>query len=96
MTVSAEVDADHNINLVSRQLQNQLDEYETPEGYSLSIVGENETIVNTVSDLLQMVGRNFPPGRWSRSYSGNAMRIWNKLLIAKEIFAAGQRTTKIE
>lgn len=55
MTVSAEVDASHNINLVSRQLQNQLDEYDAPEGYSLSIVGENETIVNTVSDLLQMV-----------------------------------------
>lgn len=55
MTVTAEIDGAHNINLVSRQLQNELDSYDAPEGYSLSIVGENETIVNTVSDLLQMV-----------------------------------------
>ena len=43
MSVSAGVDARHNIGLVSRELEKKLADYELPEGYTVEIAGENET-----------------------------------------------------
>lgn len=56
LTVSAAIDQDHNIGLVSRELEKQLNGYSVPEGYSLEISGENETINSTLTELLKMVG----------------------------------------
>lgn len=55
MTVSAEIDSGHNIGLVSRDLQAKLDGYQLPDGYTISTGGENETINNTLRDLIYMV-----------------------------------------
>lgn len=55
MTVSAEVDADHNIGLVSRELEGKLNNYQLPEGYTLTMGGENETIKSTLGDLIYMI-----------------------------------------
>lgn len=56
LTVSAAIDQDYNIGLVSRELEKQLNGYSVPEGYSLEISGENETINSTLTELLKMVG----------------------------------------
>jgi multidrug efflux pump subunit AcrB len=55
LSVSAAIDSNHNIGLVSRELEAKLAEYEVPEGYSITIAGENETINQTLGDLLTMV-----------------------------------------
>lgn len=55
ITVSAGIDAEHNIGLVSRELTKKLDKFELPEGYSMTIGGENETINNSLRDLILMV-----------------------------------------
>ncbi len=55
LSVTAEIDADHNIGLVSRDVQKKLDSYSVPEGYRVVLTGENETINNTLRDLLLMV-----------------------------------------
>ena len=44
MTVSASVDEDHNIGLISRDIQSKIDDYNTPNGYEVELTGENETI----------------------------------------------------
>ncbi len=56
LTVSAAIDVEHNIGLVSRELEKKLDGYGVPEGYTLEISGENETINSTLTELLKMVG----------------------------------------
>ncbi|MBC8609759.1 efflux RND transporter permease subunit [Massilimaliae timonensis] len=56
MTVSALVDEDHNIGLVSRDVEKQLDDYELPSGYTVTLSGENETINQSLSDLVLMIG----------------------------------------
>ena len=56
LSVSAAIDAVHNIGLVSRELEKKLDGYSVPEGYTLEISGENETINSTLTELLKMVG----------------------------------------
>lgn len=55
LSVRAEVDSSHNIGLVGRDLQAKLDSYQVPEGYSVAIAGENETINETLSQLVNMV-----------------------------------------
>lgn len=55
MTVSAAVDEDHNIGLVSREVQSKLDKYKTPTGYTIDLTGENETIQETMKDLILMI-----------------------------------------
>lgn len=56
MTVSAQIAEGYNIGLVSRELEKKLADYEVPDGYTVEITGENETINNTIRDLLMMVG----------------------------------------
>ncbi len=55
MTVSAAVDSEHNATLLSRQVQDILDEYELPDGVRAEITGENETIMEAMSDLILML-----------------------------------------
>lgn len=56
MTVSAMIDDDHNIGLVSRDVEKELKDYEVPKGYSVSLTGENETINDALGDLVMMIG----------------------------------------
>ena len=55
MTVTAGVDNDHNIGLVSRELEKQLASYDVPEGYTVEIQGETETINSAMGDLILMI-----------------------------------------
>ena len=55
MSVSAGVDARRNIGLVSRELEKKLADYELPEGYTVEIAGENETINSAMTDLVKMI-----------------------------------------
>lgn len=55
LTVSATVDDAHNIALISREVNEKLDRYEAPAGYSISITGENEQIMDMMIDIIQMI-----------------------------------------
>ena len=55
LTVSATVDDAHNIALISREVNEKLDRYEAPAGYSISITGENEQIMDMMMDIIQMI-----------------------------------------
>ena len=55
MSVTAGVDEEHNIGLVSRELQKTLDSYTLPDGYTVTLSGENETINSAMFDLLKMM-----------------------------------------
>lgn len=55
MSVTAAVDDDHNVTLVSRDIQAMLDEYELPDGVDIEMSGENETIMEAMSDLVLML-----------------------------------------
>ncbi|MDD3429533.1 MAG: efflux RND transporter permease subunit [Oscillospiraceae bacterium] len=55
VTVTAGIDAAHNIGLVSRDFEKQLAGYTPPEGYTIEISGENETINSALVDLIKMI-----------------------------------------
>ncbi|MFR1759705.1 MAG: efflux RND transporter permease subunit, partial [Christensenellaceae bacterium] len=55
LTVSCQIDDAHNIGLVSREFEKKLAAYETPAGYDIRLSGENETINNTLRDLVTMI-----------------------------------------
>jgi HAE1 family hydrophobic/amphiphilic exporter-1 len=55
VTVSCAIDSKHNIGLVSREVESKLDKYLLPDGYTLEISGENETINNALKDMVLMV-----------------------------------------
>lgn len=55
ITVTAQIDADHNIGLVSRVVEKELKDYEAPAGYNIEIGGESETINEAIADLFLMV-----------------------------------------
>ena len=55
MSVTAAVDAQHNIGLVSREISRALADYTLPEGYTVEISGENETINSAMIDLVKMI-----------------------------------------
>ena len=55
VTVSADVDSSHNVTLVSREFEKKLADYQAPEGYSISIEGESETVANSMRDVLFMI-----------------------------------------
>ena len=52
ITVSADVDEDHNIGLIGRDVTVALDSLVLPDGYTVELVGENETITDTFNDLM--------------------------------------------
>lgn len=55
ITVSANVDDQHNVTLVSNEIKKELNQYELPEGYSLEMVGEDQTISESMDDLVLML-----------------------------------------
>lgn len=55
ITVSAAVDEDHNIGLVSKEVQKVLKDQEMPKGYELEYDGENETINEAMVELMKML-----------------------------------------
>lgn len=54
MTVSAVVDDDHNIGLVSDELRETLKDYEIPAGYELEYTGEDENINESMGQVALM------------------------------------------
>ncbi len=54
-TVSAAIAEGYNIGLVSRDFEELFYEYEVPNGYSIDITGENETITNSINDLILVI-----------------------------------------
>ena len=55
IAVSAEIADGYNVGLVSEVLEEELAKYETPVGYSLVMSGENETIMDAMSQLYLML-----------------------------------------
>ena len=53
--VSAGVDEDHNVTLVSDEFESKLAEYQMPDGYSYEISGENETIMDAMQQMIKLL-----------------------------------------
>ncbi len=53
--VTVSIAEGHNVSLVAREVDTALADFEIPDGYSVEVAGENETIVQTMSDLLLML-----------------------------------------
>ncbi len=55
LTVSATTMDGYNTTLLARDVQNRLDRYEAPEGITLEIVGESESVNEALEDMLLMI-----------------------------------------
>ena len=55
ITVSAAIADGYNVGLVSADLENVLEDYKLPSGYSLHFGGENEMIMEAMSNILLML-----------------------------------------
>ena len=55
MTVTAVTEEGYNTTLLSRQVEQLLADYQAPEGYTIQISGEVETIQNAMVDLVKMI-----------------------------------------
>ena len=55
ISVTAGIDEDHNVTLVSNEIQKKLEEYELPEGYSIAMAGEDEMIMDAMEQLALML-----------------------------------------
>lgn len=55
VSITAAIDKDHNIGLVSRDFENKLKDYNMPDGYRAEIVGENKMINDSLRDLTYMI-----------------------------------------
>lgn len=55
INVTAEIADGDNISLVSSRIQRELNRYQIPEGYSVKMTGEDETIRETMVELLKML-----------------------------------------
>lgn len=53
--VSASIAEGYNVGLVSQELQKKLNAYKMPQGYTLVMSGENETIVEAMEQLVLML-----------------------------------------
>lgn len=51
MSVTADAKEGYNTTLMSRELQDLIDEYEVPEGYSIEISGETEQVMDMIKQL---------------------------------------------
>ena len=56
MTVTAAVSDGYNIGLLGNEIQKKLDAMEIPNGYSIKLQGENETINEAMVEMLKMLG----------------------------------------
>lgn len=55
MTVSAAVKEGYNATLISRDIQPTLDGYDLPDGYTLEVGGETQTVADAMQDLVLMI-----------------------------------------
>lgn len=55
ITVSCGVDEDHNVTLVSNELQKAIDKLDIPDGYKVEMIGEDETINESMKQLVLML-----------------------------------------
>lgn len=55
MTVTAPVSEGYNTVLLSRQVEDLLQDYDVPAGYTIKIAGETETIASAMTDLVKMI-----------------------------------------
>ena len=55
ISVSAGIDEDHNVTLVSNEVKKDLEKIELPEGYSIEMTGEDETIGDAMEQLVLML-----------------------------------------
>ncbi len=55
LTVSCGIDEDHNVTLVSNEVQRAINRMDIPEGYSISMEGEDETINDAMSQMVLMM-----------------------------------------
>lgn len=51
-TVSAQIAQDYNIRYVSRDIEQMLETVEIPAGFTVELTGENETIMESMNDLI--------------------------------------------
>ncbi len=56
VTVTAELADGYNIGLVSAKAKEALKDYEVPEGYSMEMAGEDETINEAMGEVAKMLG----------------------------------------
>lgn len=59
MTVTAEVEDDYNNALLARDLQQKIDAYELPEGYSISFGGEIDNINTMLEQMMLLIVLGF-------------------------------------
>lgn len=55
ITVTGNIDGDHNIGLVRRDFEDKLKDYKVPEGYKIEFSGETEMIEDSLRDLFYMM-----------------------------------------
>lgn len=55
ISVTASIDDDHNIGLVSAEVERKLESYQAPVGYTIEMQGENETIMESMVELVKML-----------------------------------------
>ncbi|MGL5617256.1 MAG: efflux RND transporter permease subunit [Sarcina sp.] len=55
MSVNAEVDRDHNIGLVNKDIEGRLKDYKILDGYTVELGGEKESMDSTFRDLILMI-----------------------------------------
>lgn len=55
ITVSAGIDEDHNVTLVSNELQRKMANIDLPEGYEITMAGEDEMIEDAMQQLYLML-----------------------------------------
>ena len=55
LSVTAGVDEEHNIGLVSREVEKALRDYDAPAGVTVTLEGENENINQALGDLVKML-----------------------------------------
>lgn len=55
LTVSCGIDEEHNVTLVSSEVREKIEQMDIPEGYSVAMKGEDETIMDAMSQMLLML-----------------------------------------
>lgn len=55
ISVTASIDSEHNIGLVSKEVEGKLKDYKLPDGYSIDMGGELESMNSAFGDLIKMI-----------------------------------------
>ena len=55
ISVTAKVDSNHNVGIVNKDIEKKLKDYDLPNGYTISIGGEQESIDSAFGDLIKMI-----------------------------------------